>query len=531
VLDPGPVEELGWRGLALPELQRRFGDLGASLLLGLLWGVWHLPAFWLSELPQQHAYLFGGFVAGCMIVSILMTAVFNATGGSILWAFLFHWSLNDPLRLGKQAAPVVWFVLIAVIALVLVMRRGWLRPRLALASAAGVLIAMLALPFGPARATAAPAPARIEALLTAKLQRVLERDRIPGMLAAVGLPDGRVVEVALGSADPERGVAMTLEHRSMSGSIGKSFVAATALALARDGVWDLDAPLSTWLGDEPWFDRLPNAAQLTPRLLLKHAGGLDDHVEDHRWAFLLRALCRMLTDGADAYLAPEEAIGLVLDRPPRFAPGAGFHYTDTGYLVVGLALEQAAGRPYYELMAERFLRPLGLSRTEPAVGRALSGLVAGHQHHVPLYPRRVVDAAGRLRFEPAVEWTGGGLITQPGDLVRWAKHLYEGRALPLSYVDELLADPSPIEPGLAYGLGVYIRDATPLGPRWGHGGFFPGYRAQMQYYPEHGLAVALQLNRDAGVEPLVYAQELAEAVVRHLQGGAVVRGADPSGGK
>ncbi len=51
--------------------------------------------------------------------------------------------------------------------------------------------------------------------------------------------------------------------------------------------------------------------------------------------------------------------------------------------------------------------------------------------------------------------------------------------------------------GLKYGLGVFIWQ-TPLGPAYGHGGFFPGYRSEMMYFPDHRFAVAIQFNSNVG---------------------------------
>ena len=94
VNDPGPVEELGWRGFALPLLQKRFNALGASVILGIIWGVWHLPAFYISATPQS-SFSFPLFLLGSVSYAIIMTAVYNATGGSIPLAFLFHWQINN----------------------------------------------------------------------------------------------------------------------------------------------------------------------------------------------------------------------------------------------------------------------------------------------------------------------------------------------------------------------------------------------------------------------------------------------------
>src|SRR5690606_20793238 len=79
----GPVEELGWRGLALPLLQRRFAPLWAGLILGVVWAVWHVPAFLIGGTPQS-AWDFLPYFAGVITISVLMTGLFNASRGSLL---------------------------------------------------------------------------------------------------------------------------------------------------------------------------------------------------------------------------------------------------------------------------------------------------------------------------------------------------------------------------------------------------------------------------------------------------------------
>lgn len=90
----GPLgEEPGWRGYALAKLQNRYSALGASLLLGILWAVWHLPFFFLLGTTESTTpFLF--FALGMMANSILITWVYNHTRGSVLLAFLFHTALN-----------------------------------------------------------------------------------------------------------------------------------------------------------------------------------------------------------------------------------------------------------------------------------------------------------------------------------------------------------------------------------------------------------------------------------------------------
>jgi uncharacterized protein len=109
----GPVEEFGWRGVALPLLQRHLAPLWAGLLLGLIWGLWHLPAFFLSGTPQS-AWGLTPFVIGSVAVSLIVTPLFNSSKGSILLPALFHFQLNNPLWPDAQPYDTYFFVLAAL---------------------------------------------------------------------------------------------------------------------------------------------------------------------------------------------------------------------------------------------------------------------------------------------------------------------------------------------------------------------------------------------------------------------------------
>lgn len=111
----GPVEEFGWRGLALPLLQRKFAPLWAGLILGVIWGLWHLPAFLLSG-TQQSEWSFAAFFIGCLAISVIATALFNQSRGSILLTAFFHFSLMNPIF--PDAQPYDTYLLIVVAALI-----------------------------------------------------------------------------------------------------------------------------------------------------------------------------------------------------------------------------------------------------------------------------------------------------------------------------------------------------------------------------------------------------------------------------
>ncbi len=110
----GPVEEIGWRGFALPILQRWLVPFWAGLVLGAIWAVWHLPAFVLSGTPQA-AWAFMPFFAGSVACSVILTTFFNNARGSILVAMLFHFQMNNPLWPDAQPYDMYLYAAVAVI--------------------------------------------------------------------------------------------------------------------------------------------------------------------------------------------------------------------------------------------------------------------------------------------------------------------------------------------------------------------------------------------------------------------------------
>ena len=352
-------------------------------------------------------------------------------------------------------------------------------------------------------AAASPAGAEGPTGLTARLGATLEVFRadygFPGATAAIALPDGRLVTAATGLADVEAGREMTPGTRMLAASIGKTVVAATVLALESEGALSQADLLSSHLGDRPWVAELPNGAAITLCHLLRHTSGLPDH--PHLPAFQQAAAARIAA-GAPAF-APEELVGFVRDREPLFAPGDGWAYSDTGYILLGLVIEEVTGRAYYDEVRERFLAPLGLDDTLPSDGPEIPGLAVGYT--VPGnpfgLPERTADAAGRLVWDPGVEWTGGGLASTSSDLARWGQALFTGRAMAAPYLDRLL-DAVPVAgdaPGIRYGAGVAIYADTPRGPVLGHGGWIPGYVSSLRHYADLDVTVAFQINTDAGV--------------------------------
>lgn len=344
------------------------------------------------------------------------------------------------------------------------------------------------------------------------LQQIRDEYDIPGITAAFILPDDRVSSVAVGFSDVEGKIAMKPGDRMPSGSTGKTFVSALTILLAQEGKLGLDDKAQKWLGGRDWFDRLPNGAELTVRMLLRHQSGI---IEPYRVKETSEKIFGMLASDPDTDISPEEVISFVLDREPLFEAGNGFNYSDSNYLLVGLIVEEAAQSSYYVELRNRILIPLNLEDTIPQDGQELPGLIPGYMNFLDIFGEGVTKTVknGRMIYNPSFEWTGGGIVTTVGDLVRWAKLLYEGKLSTKPYLAELLEH----DPSLSnYGLGVFVHD-TALGPVYGHRGIMPGYLTVMNYFADYGIAVAVQFNRDHDVgDLLAHAQSLAKIVIANL---------------
>ncbi len=334
----------------------------------------------------------------------------------------------------------------------------------------------------------------------------------PGLSAAVRYPDGRIETAVAGFADVEARTPMTARTRLQGGSTGKTFVAALTMLLVEDGVLALDDPLSRWLGEEIWFDRLPNARSITLSHLLSHSAGLRDHV--HEPDFALGVAWHQWTQRESPMPVVQE-IGYILDEAPLFAPGQGYSYTDTGYLLLGLVIERATGRDYYALLTERILTPLALTDVRPANTRAIDGLAAGYSEPTLLtrlgrVSGKLLDDEGHLAIHPLIEWTGGGLATTPTMLVEFYAALATGRIVrPPSFALMMSAgyrQSGGSDDHYGYGLSVSTLDGRRA---IGHGGFFPGYRTYALHLVDDRLTIAVQTNTDRPVDPTPVRQFLA----------------------
>jgi D-alanyl-D-alanine carboxypeptidase len=329
--------------------------------------------------------------------------------------------------------------------------------------------------------------------LQAKLDEWHKAGKFPGATLGVVLADGESFALAVGYSDRDARTPMKPTDRMLAGSVGKTFAAATALQLVKEGKIGLDDKVEKYLGHEPWFSRLPNAKDITVRQLMNHTSGLV------RYEFKPE-FTKELTANPEKVRKPAELVAYLLDEKPPFEAGKGWDYSDTNYIVLGMIIEKVTGRKFYDEATRRLLKPLKLKDTIPQDGVKLKGVVQGYAGpNNPFGGKDAMIQEGRFTINPQFEWTGGGFASTAQDLARWAKMMYEGRAYSPDLLPQVLNGVSAPMLGreTTYGLGVIIRK-TSAGTSYGHSGFFPGYMTDMMYFPDSKIAIAVQVNTSVG---------------------------------
>ena len=199
---------------------------------------------------------------------------------------------------------------------------------------------------------------------------------------------------------------------------------------------------------------------------------------------------------------------------PYFAPGTGYHYSNTGFVLLGMVIEQIIGESLGAAYRSRFFEPLGMDDTffqgdGPPPSRAAQGYLIGDAD-----PRLINDGTDYRPTTSAatVAWATGAVVASANDLATWADALYGGRLLEpasLAAMTDFTVNPYA---GGSYGLGTRSRVID--GRRAvGHTGSLRGFAAAMWHFPAEGISVVVLSNRGrVDVNPI--AERLAIAALR-----------------
>lgn len=336
---------------------------------------------------------------------------------------------------------------------------------------------------------------------------------------------GELIAVDLRGAPRRDGSVTTADTVFRIASMTKSFLAATALALRDEGVLDLHRPASEYIPSLARASFHGAPVTMTLSALLSNRTGL---TEDNPWG--------------DEHLGESrEVLGALVGTGLQLgaSPDSGYHYSNLGISMVGRAIEAVTGRPVEDVIRERIIDPLGLTRTRWTEDRYPPGsdLAAGF---------RTFDEGETFAPEPYVGSGAlaciGGLFSTLGDIARWMHFL--GSAFDDAAGDEhVLSAASRRElqsartliptasdrvdgrelDGAGYGYGLVVEHDRRFGRIVQHSGGLPGFSSHMRWHPTSGIGAIAFGNSDAFSAATVANGALRDALTAADAPAAVVR--------
>lgn len=344
----------------------------------------------------------------------------------------------------------------------------------------------------PAEASARQSTA---ASLQAALDQARARANIIGASAAVIGPD-QAWTGASGLSDQAKAIRVRPEMIFSAGSITKSFMAALMLQLAEEKKLTLNDTIGQWLPNVVANSALRFPGAVTIRQLLTHTSGIHDYTDSAEF------FTALLADFGKRW-SPEDILSYV--KTPYFEAGAGWEYSNTNYILVGMIATRATGASVVSELQRRFFQPLGLSSTflegeETVVGEIAHGYsrdFGGPKQDISSFPRTALySAAG----------TAGAIVSTSNDLARWAQALFGGAVLQPESLQQMLTFVATDDDDFEYGLGVARQQDPTAGEMWFHSGGIPGYSSVFVYLPRSRTSLAVMVNdNSADPEPLLEA--------------------------
>lgn len=359
-----------------------------------------------------------------------------------------------------------------------------------------------------ASACAQDSPTQPERTMGEELQAALDNAIATyggkGVSLAVILPDG---QTWVGTAGISTGSTPIRPEMLFSiGSATKNFTSAVILQLAEEGVLTLEDSLFEWL---PSFQNIDST--ITIRQLLNHTSGifnLTDHPDV--WNDIFADLYRPWT--------MEEIVnGYVL--PPYFAAGDGWHYSNTGYLLLRMIIKEATGQSISRQYRERLFTPTGLTGLFTAVEESPTGPVANGWFDID--NDGDYDDISNVPHTAFYSAIGGGVFATAEDFALWVKAMWHDRiVLGPDYYNQMMDfhSPTPGEPLVAgYGLGAvwFNPDLFNGLTVYGHAGNPIGYAAGGLYLADYGVSLAILDNTEEG-ETMPVINQILSIITRHV---------------
>jgi D-alanyl-D-alanine carboxypeptidase len=272
----------------------------------------------------------------------------------------------------------------------------------------------------------------------------------PGAVLYVSAPGLGTWSGAAGLGDVETKTPMRPNDRFRAGSLIKPFIATVVLQLVEEGYFGLDDPIDKLLPAEV-AGKITNSDQITVRMLLNHTGGVPEFMDGAGPQIIAHP---------DKVWTAEEFVDFVAGQQPSFAPGKGQRYSNTDYLLLGMIIEKATGRPWREEVRQRIIEPLNLKDTLlPAPEE--TALPGDHAHGYADFGNGMFDATDMVTASVVGAAGGQSLVTTAPDLATFIDALLAGRLFKKAgTLDQMLTfvefSPDQAESAVVkeYGLGL-----------------------------------------------------------------------------
>lgn len=287
----------------------------------------------------------------------------------------------------------------------------------------------------------------------------------------------------------------------LTASIGKTFTATAIAILAEQCRVDFNHYINQYLSEDIMdglhvYEGTDYSHEITLAHLLQHTSGLPDCFEDTTLDGG-KNLIQQLLSNPGKYWEPEEAIRLAKEKMrPHFAPGKGYHYTDTEYMLLGLIIEKVTSQALADYFKAVFFEPLRMNATAMHLRSEslqptgpLAEIYVGHQ-----------EISGYTSL--SADWAGGGLSSTADDLNNFQKALHSGQLVSLATID-LMQQWTPESKGMYYGFGLrkfVFNELFPLLPRLeiiGHSGSTGSF---MYYCPQLDVYLSGTFNQTEAVK-------------------------------
>ncbi|MGE1218052.1 serine hydrolase domain-containing protein [Bacillus toyonensis] len=285
----------------------------------------------------------------------------------------------------------------------------------------------------------------------------------PGILAKTS-EGGKTWGYAAGVADLSTKKPMKTDFRFRIASVTKTFTATVVLQLAGENRLNLDDSIEKWLPGVIQGNGY-DGNQITIRQILNHTSGIVEYARSKEIDFF--------TNTKKSFTA-EELVKIGLSMPPEFAPGKGWSYSNTGYVLLGILIEKVTGNSYAEEIENRIIEPLELSNTFLPGN---SSVIPGTKHaRGYLQPDGSSELKDVTYYNPSIGSSAGDMISTADDLNKFFSSLLSGKLLKEQQLKQMLTTvPTGIAETGGYGLGIYETKLPNGVSIWGHSGGIPGF--------------------------------------------------------